>query len=252
MTHRDKNDKWRVQWYDHGRRRSKTFPNKALAAKFEAHTQLRRHEPVITPKSDLTFAAYSTRWLENYCKLEKAESQWAEDERTIKNHLLAPLGAIKLKDLRKADLESVKQELSKKRVGRKQRPLKPKTINNVLQLAKKMLSTAVDWDLLTDKPFGGVKRIKVGDQPFDFWKIDELQHFVRFAGQIDPEFTQVVTLAAHTGLRWGELGGLKRSEMDFSRRMIRVRLNYNFKLQKLMTYTKNREIKEIPMNDVVF
>ena len=44
--------------------------------------------------------------------------------------------------------------------------------------------------------------------PFDLnWFAD----FVRFAGQIDPEFTLVVTLAAHTGLRWGELGDLKTS-----------------------------------------
>jgi integrase len=82
--------------------------------------------------------------------------------------------------------------------------------------------------------------------------MDERDYFIQFATAIDPEFTKVVIVACHTGLRLGELGGLLRSELDFDRRMIRVRLNYSFKLKKELGKTKNRQIKEIPMNEAVY
>ena len=67
----------------------------------------------------------------------------------------------------------------------------------------------------------------------------------------------LVRVVHHYGARpefvvLGELAGLLRSELDFERRMIRVRCNYNFKLKKDLGRTKNRQIQSIPMNDAVY
>ena len=247
-------NKWRVQWYERGRRKSKLFPNKALAIKFEAKLTMEMVDPVqkAADQGKITFAEYAEKWVRDYCRLEKAETQWRGDESAIRHHLLPAFGHIKLKDLTKRDLEELKQGLRRKTVGTSARPLRSKTINNVLVLAKKMLATSVDWELLVASPFAGVKPLRVATQPFDFWKLDERDHFIRFARQIDPDFTKAVIIACHTGMRLGELAGLKRGSIDYERRMIRVQNSYNNKLKKHLLYTKNRDIADIPMNEEVY
>ena len=82
--------------------------------------------------------------------------------------------------------------------------------------------------------------------------MEERDHFIRFARIIDPEFTDVVEVACHTGLRLGEMAGLLRSELNFDRTKIQVRYNYNFKLGKELGRTKNKQTSSVPMNDAVY
>ena len=218
---------WRTQWMEKGRRRSKMFPNKALMEKFEAKLKLEQVEPApkLTSKASMTFLDFAALWLSDYCRVEKAESQWDGDEAVIQKYMVPAFGCIRLKDLGRSDLEKLKQEMRKMTVGNKQKPLKGKTINNVLGLAKKMLNTAVDWEILPISPFVGVKPLKLSQQVFDYWTLKELDHFVNFARHEDPEFVKAVTVSFHTGMRLGELAALERAEVDLERRMIRVRFS---------------------------
>lgn len=253
MAVKTKYGKWRVRWRRDGRRCSRSFPNKALAEKFEAKTKLKEYDSVIGPAhNSSTFSDFALRWHKEHCVVEKSETQWAGNLGSIRHHLNPALGHIRLAELRKAHLLKLKNELRQKRTaGYGNKLLKPKSINNILALAKKMMATAVDWELIPANPFSNVKPVQMGDQPFAFWNAEERDRFLRFCHQLDPAFYEAVTVACHTGLRLGELAALTRGDLDFERRMVKVHANYNYGLKKTLPRTKNGESKDIPLNEDV-
>lgn len=248
--------KWRVRARLHGRRITKVFPNRALAEKFEAQVRLNQVDHLIAGNTEnvMTFGEYSEGWLRDYCRVEKAESQWSEDERVIKNHLVPAFGGVKLKNLTKGHLAVLKTILSqaKKLGGKVARPYKPKTINNILGLAKVMMSTAVAWERIPSNPFSSVPLLKIGDQDFAFWMPDERDEFIAKCTVADLDFAEAVLIACHTGLREGEIAGLKWEAVDLFRRKVRVHRSYSFKLKKEMHRTKNMKFVDLPMNELVF
>jgi len=234
-------DKWRVRWTEAGKSRSKTFASKNEAGLFEA--QLRSGVSIIksVEQEALTFAVYAERWLKDYAEIEKSESTWKDDRATITRHLNPVLGEIRLIDLRKIHGLTLKGELAKK-------VLKPKSVNNYLQLAKKILATAVDYDLIPGNPFLGVKPLKVPKPKFRFWTVEERDKFLKRAYEINPEFADLVLVAIHTGLRVGELHALTKADLDFGNNLIQVGATFNKPLGKRLERTKNGEVEFVPMN----
>lgn len=249
MAHKTKDGTWRVRTRVRGRRVSKNFPTKAAAERYEASLLLGKHEPQVPIRCKMTFAELADRWLEDYCKVEKAETQHREDKSLIEGYLKPAFGGERIDRLTKAHLNHLKVELAKgeRKIRRK---LKPKSINHVIGLAKKIMATAADqFELIAASPFAGVSPLKVAEQPFDYWTPEERDHFLRHARHLDLEFTRAVQVACFTGLRLGEIAGLTRSSLDFERRLIFVGRSYNYKLGKALPRTKSGRVEHIPMNE---
>jgi len=243
MAYKISNGSWRVEYFLNGKRRTKQFPTRALAKAFEAKVRLKRFvEP--EKRVNLTFQQFAQQWMEKYCRLRKAESQWIEDESMLRNHLNPAFGKIKLEKLDPSHLEQVQQKLS----GR----LKPKSINNITNLAKTMLGQAVKWRYLLVNPFLLVDSLRVGEQDFDFWTIEERESFLSHCYRLDAGFAEIVEFATHTGLRVGEIHGLRRDCLDFSRRTIVVKRNYVDKTKKHYEFNKTKTIGQLPMNQRTF
>ena len=256
MTQKLPSGSWRVRWIVRGERKSKVFPNKEMAMQFKAKVRLGQvieEEGLAINARNLTFSEFAEKWLRDYCEVEKSETQWAVDASIIKYHLNPVIGKLKIIELRKNDLLELKRGLmNKKKPGLKDSLLKPKTVNNILALAKKMMATAVDWDLMGNNPFAEVKPVKKGNQTFDYWTLEERDKFLDSYKDKDPDFHNVVLVACHTGLRLGELAGLSWESVDFRRKMITVKETYNFKLKKELDRTKNLDSVDIPMNHSVY
>jgi integrase len=255
MAEKLKSGSWRVRYENRGKRYSETFPNKDLALKFEAGLRLGKIEHLISDEevSQIKFCNFAEKWLAEYCRIEKAESQWFEDHSVIVNHLNPAFGEIYLNSLKKLDLSELKLKLQKAhKPGKQKSPYAPKTINNVIGLAKKIMNTAVEWELISRNPFQDVKKIKVKDQDFSFWRPEERDQFLSQCDQDDEDFADAVLVACHTGLRLGELAGLTWEAVDFDRRVIAVRDTYSFKLKKSFNRTKTHAKSiHLPMNDLL-
>ncbi len=235
-----------------GRRVSKTFPTKILAADFEAKLTLERYQPQdLVKESRQSFAEFSEVWLRDYCKIEKAASQLREDESRLRLYLNPAFGKRRLNSLAHVDLVQLKARLSEQR-KRDGELLSPKTINHALALAKKITATAVEWDAIRKDPFKKVELLELNEQAFDFWSAEERDRFLRFARHVDSEFAKAVAVAVHTGLRRGELAGLQRYQVDFDRRQIQVSAVYCYKSGRRILRTKNRKIGWAPMNAAAF
>ena len=231
---RDRN-KWRVRWSEDGQSRSKTFDLKQDAALFEAKLRSGVSSVATLEQEALTFSAWAERWFNEYAKIEKSETTWSTDLSSIRMHLNPVLGSMRLIDLKQIDGHRLKTSLIEKGI-------KPKTVNNVLALAKKILTVAVSYELIPANPFQMVKAIKVPKQSFRFWTREESERFLKRCKELDPEFYVLCLVALRTGMRLGELHALTRSALDFETDLIRVRATFSVRLGKRMERTKNGEI----------
>ncbi len=243
-------DGWRVTWRDAGRRRSKFFHERDKARRFELELELgtAKTDDAVSP----TFGEYADEWFRKYCKMEKAESQWRTDEIAIRLHLKPALGDTRLNQLRRTHLLTLKDQLRAKTAHGKRHALKPKSMNLIVALAKKITATAVERELIPTNPFAGVKLERLAPPRYRFWTVGEREQFLARAEDVDPEFCRLVLVACHTGLRLGELAALTKDDLDFERRKIRVSKTFDVNLVKLMATTKGRLDADVPMNSAVY
>lgn len=257
---------WRVAWREAGQRRSKWFLSKPEAKRFEAERALGTAYTGPAERTSPTFEAFAERWLRKVCEAQKAESQWVKDRETITNHLLPAFGSVRLVNLRKSHLLDLKADMRQKRArSNRKRPrpegeegkcLAPKTVNNALAIAKQIMAHAVDHDMVSENPWRAVKLFKLPEREFSYWTPSERDEFLLRARDLDPEFTRLCAVACHTGLRLGELAALRRQDLDFERKVIRVRGTWLIAGRKdghdeqKVTPTKGKEVASIEMNAV--
>ena len=249
-------DRWREPSIGKDNHCRLTHRQETFATKTErdAHRARRTLAGPVSAESSMLFRELGQIWLEDHCKLEKAEGQYEQDKGILDRYLIPAFGAVPIKDLTRDHLDRVRIALLKGQ-SRSGKQLAPKTINGILALAKAIARLGTETGnppLLRTNVFAGVKLVKVGEQPFGFWSDEERDLFIRLCRQTDPNFANLVAVACHTGLRRGELGGLMRYQLDFKKRQIQVSASFNYLAWKRVERTKNNKVEYVPMNDTVF
>jgi len=221
-------DKWRIRWTDHdGVRRSAVYAHYDVAeralrrAKTEAEEvragRCRRPAPL------KTFAELARYWLAHRATEKRSEK---DDRSILRRHLLPAFGHLELKDLGVAEIDRFKQS---------KRKLSPKTVRNHLALLGTMLRLARELGWLHVVPTIKKPRVDPTREVDQRWltvaERDKLLGAARNAiDPVDP-FSEVpfvlISTAVFTGMRAGELAGLRWSDIDFKRRLICVRRSYN-------------------------
>ncbi|OGQ96173.1 MAG: hypothetical protein A2284_05985 [Deltaproteobacteria bacterium RIFOXYA12_FULL_61_11] len=241
---------WRVRWRVLGKFRSRTFRRKIDADHFETNLKYERTVGQWSPLAKLrgqttTFTQYAQEWLRLHGAVHKIEASLIRDRQILRDYLQPAFGEKRLVEITRTDLVRLQSDLSG--LGR----LKPKTINNIMGLAHSILLEAVKMGDLVVNPAGGLRQIKVPEQPYRFWSMDERDRFLTFARNRDWELYRVIAFAVHTGLRKGEVQALTRGDLDFTRRRIMVHRNYCDKTKKINEFTKGKRPRVVPMNEMV-
>jgi integrase len=195
----------------------RTFELKRDAeAYLDAQSQLARQGEFIEP-SRLTFGQFAEEWLEKYPQLTQLKGSSLEAYHSIiKRHLLPAFGPMRLTAIKAATIErDFKAALAHDRT--------PKTQRNILLVLRRMLETAVQWDYLRINPFhlrGKVTLPKRDDsQKGRALNPDEIK---RLLDACQEEAYPIVATAVLTGMRRGEVFGLKWTDVDFQKMQIHV------------------------------
>lgn len=229
-----------------------TFPNSPRAAIFSdaATTQAATGSLVLAgatsspaPVAPL-FGEFSVTW-----RAEMAP-QWRRQHRNsvdviFDTHLIPAFGMRSLAEITKADVLTFRATLAE-RPGRASKKISPSTINKIMCILRQMLTESAERFSLSDV-FKGVKRLKAKKpdvHPFSMEEVDRIRATIR------ADYRDYVTVRFFTGMRTGEINGLKWKYVDFERGLILVR--EVFSAGESEENAKNEtSLRDIPMLPVV-
>ena len=166
-------------------------------------------------------------WYENYAKIKVRPSSHQTYKGYIENHIKPNIGDIPLEKLTTLDLQRLyKTLLANGRVDRlesKGQPkgLSPKTVRNIHQILSSALKLAQEQRIILTNPAEGCALPKVEHREMKTLPVEQLQSFLREAK--DSGVFELYYLELATGLRRGELLGLKWEDIDLEHGDLRVK-----------------------------
>ncbi len=217
------------------------FPKSDRIAQFKDHderrVQLQSDTPIFSDFSDLWFSENEIGWKHSYRITLRS---------SLDKHVLPVFGAQPVSHITRADILAFRANLAK--IPRKDGStgLSPARINTILVPLRLVLSEAADrFDF--ESPYKNIKMLKVPKTKVDPFTLDEVQLILAHARE---DFRPYFTTRFYTGMRTGELHGLKWKYIDFNRREILVRESL---VAGQMTDTKtDSSARDIPMSQPVF
>ena len=181
----------------------------------------------ITKTGKYTVGAWMNEWFENYAKIKVRSSSHQTYRGYIDNHIKPNIGKIPLEKLTSLELQKLyKKLLEKGRVDRieskrQAKGLSPKTVRNIHQIIASAMKLAKEQKLILADPTEGCALPKLEHKEMKTLPIEQLTSFLREAKESGVFEMYYVELA--TGLRRGELLGLKWEDIDLENGSLRVK-----------------------------
>lgn len=230
------------------------FPNSKLAEKFDSPQAIRSKislatqqafaaspvtidTPLFSDFAEQWFSEFSVGWRRTYISTVR---------QIIDSRLIPAFGDKAVSNIRREDILSFRSTLAKE-PGRKQdSKLSPRRINAIVLVLTQVLNEAADRFNFTTagdriKP---LKLKKADVMPFS------LEEVYRIIETVRPDFKDYFTVRFFTGMRTGEIDGLKWKYVDFEKRLISVRETFTAGDED---YTKNdTSQRDIRMSQPVY
>jgi len=176
-------------------------------------------------REDISFEQFSKDFIDLYSKQNK--KSWGRDETSLKN--LKPFFKGKM-------LRDVGPELVERYKAKRKTEVSPATVNREIAFLKTMFNKAVEWGRLELSPLKNVKKFKEDNGRERILTNEETIRLVEAAnGHLRP----ILIIALNTGMRRGEILGLRWENVILSKRCIHIE------------DSKAGKPRSIPMNGLV-
>ena len=205
-------------------------------------------QTAMLPPEDLntpTFRDFSDTWV------SENEVGWRRSHKKtvvgiIEGHLKPEFGEKKVSHITKAEIMAFRSTLAKV-PGRKAATLSPKRINAIMTPLRQILNEAADrFEFIT--PYRNIKPLKVPKTDVAPFSLEEVQ---KILDTVRPDFQSYYTVRFFTGMRTGEIDGLKWQYVDFEHRLILIRETVVDGEEEDNTKTLGSQ-REIQMSQVVY
>lgn len=241
--------------FDYGR----YFPGSKMARKFATAKTLApvpaMNLPVVEQAIPVpvfpTFAEFTATWL-----VEK-QIEWRQSHKdsilsVLEGHLYPAFGALPVNQISRESVLAFRAELAEKQVrmptkqAAEGRKVSASTINKVVGILRMIMDeAALRFEIRN--PCVTVKRLKVQRKDIEPFGLDEVQQIL---GRVRKDYHPYLTLRFFTGVRSGEVHGLRWKHIDFERRQVLIRETYQ---NGRVEYTKNNgSQREVHMSQPVY
>ena len=201
---------------DEKRRQQKRrgFPTRKVAEAELQKALQRASAGVFVEPSRLTLGSYLVdQWLPAI-EGNVRTSTLASYKGNITRHVIPMLGGVQLQALTAPMLTTTYRRLGD------EKGLSPKTVRHVHTTIRKALSDAIKWGLVERNAASTAEPPKLVRSEMQTWRAEDVRTFLRF---IDDDPLKVVfTLLCTTGMRRGEVLGIRWSDVDFDNARLRV------------------------------
>ncbi len=191
------------------------FPNSPMVLRFskkQVETVIKEERGVI-PRFD----NFAWEWFdENAISWKRSYKETLKV--TLNRYLIPEFGEKVVSRITKADALKFRSSLAKVPNGTKT-GLSPDRINHIMTPLRMILAEAADrYDFNT--PFVGIKQLRVPKTDVDPFSLDEVNLLI---GNVRPDFRNYYTVRFFTGMRTGEIDGLKWQYVNLERKEIYIR-----------------------------
>ena len=163
--------------------------------------------------ADTWFTENEPRWKHSY-KITLRTS--------LDKHILPVFGEVQLDEIEKSAVLAFRANLA--RIPRKDGAsgLSPSRINHVMVPLRSIMNEAAERYEFSS-PFKNIKPLKVGRSDVDPFTLEEVRQLIE---HVRPDYKNYLIVRFFTGMRTGEVHGLKWKHVDFQHRQILVRESF--------------------------
>lgn len=155
------------------------------------------------------------------------QSTWRSYKWTIDYHILPNIGKLTLKDLKPETVQKMYSKIrNQTRQDGKSDTLSERSILHVHLILKNALDRAVRWGLISRNPCDLVEAPRPRKVEMTIWTMDQVRQFLK-ESEREPQYI-VFLLLLTTGMRIGEVLGLRWRDILFEERKITVRQQISF------------------------
>ena len=191
-----------------------------------------------------TFSNFVATWLAEH-QVEWRRSHIKVLKSTLDGHLLPFFGAKSVGSITKADVLTFRAKLADK-PGRTGAKLSNKRINNILGVLRQIMADAADRYGFVS-PSATLKPLKIRKSDVQPFALDQVQQMLAV---VRSDWRDYFVTRFFTGMRTGEVHGLKWKYVDFERRLILVRETFVLGEDE---YTKtDSSQRDIQMSQIVY
>lgn len=196
------------------------FPESALVSRFETNVLVVKAQVPVQQSSCIgpLFKDFATQWFDER-SIEWRRSHIKSLLSTLNGRLIPYFGGKVVGNITKSDVLEFRATLAKVKGRGTKEGLSPKRINEIMGLLRQIINEAADRFEFTS-PVLNIKKLrqrKTDVEPFSFADVQRILATVR------ADYKNYFTTRFLTGMRTGEVHGLKWKYVDFDLRIIRVR-----------------------------
>ena len=190
----------------------------------------------LTEDSSITLGEWLGRWLEDYKKPTLRPSTFAGYSKDIANHILPYLGSKRLTQLKTADIQKHYNRLlesGRMKDNGKGKGLSNATVRGIHMVLREALDSAVREGLIPKNPADGTSPPKIYRSEKQVLTKDQLETFMKLI-EGDEEWYDFFYTEIITGMRQGEICGLRWEDFDEAKGTLRVARSVDFVKKELV------------------
>lgn len=217
------------------------FPNSNMLSKLKCKEEKVRQYINGTP----TFSEFSSIWFSEVCVAWSKSYKYTVNF-IIERRLNPYFGDKDVGQIKKADLMLFRTQLTKVKSEKGNNKFSADHINRHMKVLRMILTEAADRYDFTS-PYRNIKPLKKDKKDIEPFTLEEVNLMI---STVREDFKNYYVVRFFTGMRSGEVNGLKWRYVDFERRLILVRECWS---KGELTYTKNDgSQREIQISQPVF
>lgn len=196
------------------------FETKGAARSAERQARVEWEKGQYVDHSKMSVTEYMEYWLDN--KQDVSPETRETNKGHIKNHITPAIGEVLFQKLSVDDIEKLINSMQQKTLpdGTK---LSDGTIRKIFNLVQTAYKAAQKKELIVKNPFDLLdkgSRPRASKSKVDYWTVEEVK---KFFSVLEHRQRILFILAIYTGMRRGEILGLRWKDIDFVNSQIRIR-----------------------------
>ena len=202
--------------------------------------------------SGMTVSAFLEQWLE-HARRDWRPNTYVAAKNAVVNHLVPTIGKFKLEQLKPLDIENAFRKMTHATTGEK---ASTATVRYSFKILRSSLRQAQRWQLIGNNPMTGVTTPKHEPHSRNALTAEQVQVFLNHTNVAKHQQFALWYTAFASGLRRGELLGLRWADVDFDKGVIRVKqqvieAEHKITLEPLKTKASQRAVPVAPSTIIV-